>query len=50
METVLDSEVERKAHLGRLDTILEELPDAEQAEVWRGIALNLAERYGEGKP
>ena len=50
METVLDSEVERKAHLERLDKILGRLPDVERAEAWRGLALNLAEKYGDGKP
>ncbi len=50
MDTTLpDGNPERKAHLERLDEILERLPDVERAEVWRGITFNLAERRrGEG--
>jgi len=33
----------------RLDTLFAQLPDGERAEVWRGVALNLAERYREAK-
>ncbi len=50
MQTTLpDCDLERKAPLERLDKILERLPDVERAEVWRGLAFNLAERRrGEG--
>ncbi len=34
----------------RLDTLFAQLPDADRAEVWRGVALNLAEGYHEGTP
>ena len=51
METTLPNcDLERKVHLERLDVILERLPDPERAEAWRGLALNLAEKYGEDKP
>ena len=46
-----EPKVERKADvMARLDEIIARLPDAERAEVWRGVALNLAERDGEGEP
>ena len=48
--TLPDYDLERKTPLERLDTILQRLPDAERAEAWRGLALNMAEKYGEGKP
>ena len=50
MEILQECVSKRKVHLERLDIIIQRLPDAEQAEVWRGVALNLAERHGEGKP
>ncbi len=50
MESTLhDCDLKHKVDLERLDRILERLPDTERAGVWRGIALNLAERCGEGK-
>ncbi len=50
MEILQERVSERKVHLERLDKIIRQLPHEEQVEVWRGVALNLAERHGEGKP
>ena len=47
--TVPDCDLERKTPLERLGDILDRLPDAEQAAVWRRVALNLAEKYCDGK-
>ena len=41
---------ERKTPLERLDKILGRLPAAKRSEVWRGLALNLAERDDKDKP
>ena len=35
--------------LDRLDQILAQLPDAERAECWRGVALDFAERLREAR-
>ncbi len=51
MSSILsEPRVEHKVDLMvRLDEILAQLPDADHAEVWRGVALNVAERYCEAK-
>ena len=50
MDTTLpDCDLERKAHLERLDKILGQLPHENQAEVWQWVALNVAERYYKAK-
>ena len=38
-----DSQIRRKVVLKRLDKTLRQLSHEEQAKVWRGVALNLAE-------
>ena len=48
--TMPDPAARRNSNAERLDTIIKNLPDAQRAEVWRGVALNLAEGYDEGKP